>query len=317
MCQSARPGFPGQLPDDEQHVGNERPHPMGEEEAEICASVKSKITNVPPGRRTEALVQQGPPESLGQAGCIYQVAVGMPAWRGPAWASRQSGPAAGVRPKQGKARMMAAQNAIGSGLVMTACQRVSTACNSVARRSSSSGMATTLDAKMGAAIRLPSVSQFQTTSPSRAMTTWRKNQRRLVGTGASKVMRRRVTQPGRPAPARVELQGTSSRCPFCSRMAVLPVEPGLEHPPRLAASPRSARLSACRPVASAGHAEPDRAPPAAEAVVCHRKMAAPNRVSAGPAQTGYQPAQRHVGARPAPARSWAASGRWVRMAGNE
>ncbi|MNL50789.1 hypothetical protein D3C87_1738330 [compost metagenome] len=71
----------------------------------------------------------------------------------------------------------------------TTCQLASTACNSVARRSSNSGMATTLDAKIGAAMRLPSASQISNSQPSRASTTCRKKSDGVsMGTGASNVI---------------------------------------------------------------------------------------------------------------------------------
>jgi hypothetical protein len=53
----------------------------------------------------------------------------------------------------------AAHRAIGAGLTSTACQLVNTACITLARRSSSSGMATTLEANMGAAMTPPMASQ--------------------------------------------------------------------------------------------------------------------------------------------------------------
>ena len=57
----------------------------------------------------------------------------------------------------------AAHSAIGTGLCSTACQLDSTACSTETRRSSSSGMAITLEANMGAAISAPMVSQSSNT----------------------------------------------------------------------------------------------------------------------------------------------------------
>ena len=63
-----------------------------------------------------------------------------------------------ARPIKVSSMMSAAQIASAAGLRITACQLVSTACITVARRSSNIGMDTTLEANKGAAIRPPSVS---------------------------------------------------------------------------------------------------------------------------------------------------------------
>ena len=61
--------------------------------------------------------------------------------------------------------MTAAHKAMGTGFTMTHCQLVSTAWRRPTRRSSSSGMATTLEAKMGAAIKPPISSQSSNSQP--------------------------------------------------------------------------------------------------------------------------------------------------------
>ena len=73
---------------------------------------------------------------------------------------------------------------MGTGLASTTAQLVSTAWRTVMRLSSISGMATTLDAKMGAARKLPSASQMANSAPSRASTTWRRKSMGVsTGTG--------------------------------------------------------------------------------------------------------------------------------------
>ena len=101
--------------------------------------------------------------------------------------------------------------AIVAGLARTVCQLVSTACHRLTRRSSSNGIATTLEAKMGAASRLPSASQSAKSVLSGASTTCvMKSMGLSMGTGASSVMSADDTST-QPVPA------SASKAPNCTR----------------------------------------------------------------------------------------------------
>ena len=104
-----------------------------------------------------------------------------------------------------------AHTAMGAGLASTTRQLVSTAAMSGMRRSSMSGMDTTLEAKIGAARTPPMNSQVSNRKLSGASTTWRrKSIGALTGAGAIKVIRAAdvMTQP---------VPASASNMPNCTR----------------------------------------------------------------------------------------------------
>ena len=152
--------------------------------------------------------------------------------------------------------MRLAHSASGTGLASTQRQLVSTAWRTVTGRSSSSGMATTLEANTGAAISAPSISHASNSQWSRASMTWRaKSSGVVMGVGENAVMTAAdvTTQPV-PASASSRPKRTSLLSPERQTDTTV-VRPGLW-------PCSSARLMAYRPVATSGATSrnPEKAP---------------------------------------------------------